>query len=47
MGAVEFPHNVRLNAMQLGSVLRRQPDEPIAAIAARWNFWHTAVRGVL
>lgn len=41
MGVVQFLRNVRLNAV------RREirgaaggPDEPIAAIAARWGFWH-------
>lgn len=41
MGAVQFLRNVRLNAV------RRElhipvgcPEEPIAAIAARWGFWH-------
>jgi AraC family ethanolamine operon transcriptional activator len=41
MGVVQFLRNVRLNAV------RRElhipfgcPEEPIAAIAARWGFWH-------
>lgn len=41
MGAVQFLRNVRLNAVRreiLGGAGRAQ--EPIAAIAARWGFWH-------
>ena len=50
MGAVEFLRNVRLNAGAAGTPCSgRDPlDEPIAAIAARWELLaHAAVRGVL
>ncbi|WP_374615625.1 helix-turn-helix domain-containing protein [Thauera aminoaromatica] len=41
MGAVEFLRNVRLNAVRRElRVATGSPDEPIAAIAARWGFWH-------
>lgn len=41
MGAVEFLRNVRLNAVRRElRVPVACPDEPIAAIAARWGFWH-------
>lgn len=41
MGAVQFLRNVRLNAVRR-EILGRPGDaeEPIAAIAARWGFWH-------
>lgn len=41
MGVVEFLRNVRLNAVRRElRVATGSPDEPIAAIAARWGFWH-------
>lgn len=41
IGAVQFLRNVRLNAVRRElHHLGRQPQEPIAAVAARWGFWH-------
>ncbi len=40
MGVVQFLRNVRLNAVRREIRVAAGGPEPIAAIAARWGFWH-------